>query len=89
MNEQTNKEYQCFYLDPSMKLGHADDAEVLFETNDLGEACYFVYNRYLAEGKAIAVYQPRSKGYREIYRKRPHDGQPRGKNGKFQKRPAQ
>jgi hypothetical protein len=62
-------EYQCFYLSENYKLAHEDDAEVLFESDSLGECCSFVYNLFRKEGKSIAVYQPRSKHYRELYRK--------------------
>jgi hypothetical protein len=86
MNTKTTFEYQCFYLDPTKKLAHADDAEVLFESDKLDECCGFVYDRYKSEGKDIAVFQPRTQSYREIYRKRPHDGQPRNKSGQFGKR---
>ncbi len=60
-------EYQCFYLNPDYKLAHDDDAEVLFETDNLGEACTFVYNKFKQEKRDIAVYQPRTEGYREHY----------------------
>lgn len=61
-------EYQCFYLDPTMVLGHDDDAPILFETDNLGEACTFVYKDWNINHIGIAVYQPRSNAYREIYR---------------------
>jgi hypothetical protein len=61
-------EYQCFYLDPTMQLAHADDAVPLMETDNLGEACTFVYKDWNINHRDIAVYQPRSQGYREIYR---------------------
>jgi hypothetical protein len=61
-------EYKCFYLNPAMKLGHDDDAVVLFESNNLAEAGSFIYNDWKLNKRDIAVYQPRSKGYREIYR---------------------
>lgn len=60
-------EYQCFYLNPESKLAHDDDAEVLFESNNLAECCSFVYNKFKTEKRDIAVYQPRSQGYRELY----------------------
>ena len=60
-------EYQCFYLNPEYKLAHDDDAEVLFETDCLGEAGSFVYNRFKIEKRDIAVWQPRTQGYREYY----------------------
>ena len=67
-------EYQCFYLNPEYKLAHDDDAEVLFETDDLAEACYFVYNKFLQEKRDIAVYQPRTGDYRELYRNKRRNG---------------
>jgi hypothetical protein len=61
-------EYQCFYLSENYKLAHEDDAEVLFESDNLGSCLVFVYNKFRAEGKSIAVYQPRHGSYREWYR---------------------
>ena len=61
-------ESQCFYLDPAMKLGHADDAVVLFESDCLAKAGSFVYQDWLKNKRDIAVYQPRSQCYRELYR---------------------
>ena len=60
-------EYQCFYLNPEFKRAHDEDAEVLFETDNLALACTFVYNKFKQEKRDIAVYQPRSKVYRELY----------------------
>lgn len=82
-----SKEYQCFYLNPAYKLGHDDDAEVLFESDSLYDAMHFVYTKFKEEGKDIAVYQPRSKGYREYYMspKRDAKGKLRHQNGKFAK----
>lgn len=70
-------EYQCFYLSPNYKLAHEDDAEVLFETDNLGHACSFVYNKFNEEGKDIAVYQPRLESYREYYRNPARDNKGR------------
>lgn len=72
------KEYQCFYLDPRYKLAHADDAEVLLETDDLAEACTFIYRKFKEEGKDIAVWQPRTQGYRGHYQQLKRD-----KKGRF------
>jgi hypothetical protein len=60
-------EYQCFYLNPEYKLAHDDDAEVLFETDNLALACTFVYNKFNQEKRDIAVYQPRNQGYCQYY----------------------
>ena len=60
-------EYQCFYLNPEYKLAHDDDAEVLFESDNLAAACSFVYNDWKLNNRDIGVYQPRSQGYRELY----------------------
>ena len=70
-------EYQCFYLNPEYKLAHDDDAELLFESDCLAEAGSFVYNRFKIEKRDIAVYQPRSKGYREIYQNKRRDAKGR------------
>jgi hypothetical protein len=63
-------EYQCFYLNPAMKLAHDDDAEVLFESNSLGECCNFVYEKFKLEKRNIGVYQPRIQSYRDLYQNR-------------------
>ena len=60
------KEYVCVDLDPSFKLSHGDN-QPLLETDDLAEACFFVYNRFKELGIECAVYQQRTDGYREIY----------------------
>ena len=73
-------EYQCFYLNPEYKLAHDDDAQVLFETDNLAEACSFVYNLFKQEKRDIAVYQPRSQGYRAHYQNKLRDSK-----GRFQK----
>ncbi len=75
------KEYQCFYLNPEYKLAHDDDAEVLFQTDCLAEACTFVYKKFQEEGLDIAVWQPRHETYREIYQKKARDSK-----GRFVKR---
>ena len=75
------KEYQCFYLNPEFKLAHDDDAPVLFQTDDLAEACVFVYNLFKLEGKDVAVWQPRHGHYREIYQQKARDSK-----GRFTKR---
>lgn len=74
-------QYQCFYLSDNYKLAHEDDAEVLFESDSLGECCNFVYAKFKAEGRNIAVYQPRIDSYREVYMNKTRDS-----SGKFCKR---
>lgn len=70
-------EYQCVYLNPEYKLAHDDDAEILFETNDLAEACTFIYEKFTLEKRDIAVYQPRTKGYRDHYQNKRRDAKGR------------
>lgn len=70
-------EYQCFYLSPNYQLSHENDAEILFESDNLAEAGDFIYRKWLEEKRDIAVYQPRTEGYREIYRNPSRD--PKGK----------
>ena len=70
-------EYQCFYLNPDYKLAHDDDAEVLFETDNLAEACTFVARKFIQEKRDIAVYQPRTEGYREHYQNKARDAKGR------------
>lgn len=61
-------EYKCYYLNPEYRLAHDDDAEVLFESDNLAKCCSFVYNDFKKNGKDIAVWQERHGGaYREIY----------------------
>lgn len=75
-------EYQCFHLSEKYKLAHEDDAPVLFETDNLAEACTYVYHRWLEEKRDIAVWQARHGGaYREIYRHKARD-----EKGRFVKR---
>ena len=74
-------EYQCFYLNPEFKLAHDDDAPVLFETDNLALACSYVYDDWKKNQRDIAVYQPRTVGYREIYRHKARDAK-----GRFEKR---
>ena len=76
------KQYQCFYLNPEHRLAHDDDAEVLFESDCLAECCSFVYRDFLKNKRDIAVYQPRTKDYREIYQNKRRDA--KGKFSKFE-----
>ena len=56
----------------------------MLATDDLAEACGFVYNHFKATGVECAVYQERSAGYREIYQhKTYHDKRDRA--GRFAK----
>lgn len=67
MNEQIKpKEYQCVYLSQEHRLWHDESATPIMETDDLSEACGFVHNLFQKEKKDIAVWQPRSQGYRAI-----------------------
>ena len=66
-------EYQCFFLNPDYRLAHDDDAEVLFESDNLGECCVFVYEHFKKNKQDIAVWQPRTAGYREIYKNKKRD----------------
>lgn len=77
-------EYQCYDLDPNFKLFHGDNP-VLLETDCLAEACTFVYNRYRELNIECVVYQPRTKGYREIYKHQTTHSK-RGSDGRFVKK---
>ena len=79
------KEYQVFRLDPNTKMSHIEGAPLL-ETNDQSEAHSFIYDAFKNEGLELCIFQPRNQGYVGYYRKMPHDGQPRAKNGRFGKR---
>lgn len=61
------KEYQCFLLDPYLKMCHIDGTCML-ETDDLYEACGLVYRLFTDYGIEACVYQPRHQTYREYYR---------------------
>jgi hypothetical protein len=71
------KEYVCVYLNPEYTLAHDDDAEILLATDNLGEACTFVYNKFKEEKRDIAVFQERSQGYRSVYKNKPRDAKGR------------
>jgi len=75
------KEYVCVYLNPEYKMCHDDDAEILFATDNLGEACGFIYEKFKIEKKDIAIYQERSQGYRGCYQNKARDSK-----GRFEKR---
>ena len=66
-------EYQCLLLDPSRRLSPYDDAEVLCETDDLGEACVFIYHHWERHQLDICVYQPRYQYIRGYYRRQARD----------------
>lgn len=70
-------EYQCFYLNPEFNLAHDEDAEVLFETDNLAEACTFIYRKFQVEKKDIAVWQSRTQGYRDYYQTKKRDAKGR------------
>lgn len=73
-------EYQCFYLKPTQRLSHDDDA-VLFEHDSIAQASSFIYRKWLVEKQDIAIFQPRHRCYREVYRTQPRDAL-----GRFRKR---
>ena len=74
-------EYQCVFLSEKYKLGHDDDAEILLETDNLAIACTFIYHHWLENKRDIAIWQPRTQGYRGIYRHKA-----RNEKGRFIKR---
>jgi hypothetical protein len=74
-------EYQCFYLDPTKQLAHDETNIPLYESNSLPECCGFVYALWNKEHADVAVYQPRTNSYREIYRNPARNGR-----GQFCKR---
>lgn len=66
MNQATKtKEYQCYLLDPECKLYHI--GKVLLETDDLAEACSFVYKHFEGSNQECCVWQERTKSYREVH----------------------
>ncbi len=77
------KEYVCVLLSPDHKLFHFEQVPLL-ETNDLGEACVFVYNLFNTTGQECAVFQERSAGYCEVYQHKTYHNK-RARNGRFVK----
>ena len=75
------KEYVCVYLNPEYKLAHDDDAEILFATDNVAEACGFIYEKFKLEKKDIAIWQERTQGYRGHYQNKARDSK-----GRFEKR---
>lgn len=63
-------EYQVVYLDRDLKLSHDESQVPILETDNLAIACSLCYKKFKEEGLDIAVYQPRTEGYREIYQKK-------------------
>lgn len=66
-SETGAKEYQCVLLNPDRKFDH-DEQTPLLETDDLAEACGFIYQYFKETGLEVAVWQERSQGYRDYYR---------------------
>jgi hypothetical protein len=62
------REYQVFRLDPTTKMSHIE-GEPLLETDNLAEACTFIYDAFRNEGAELCVFQPRTQGYCDYYRK--------------------
>jgi hypothetical protein len=58
--------FQCFDLDINLVLFH--QGECLFETDDLAQACVFIYNRFHSTGIECAVWQERTQTYRQVYK---------------------
>ena len=61
-------EYVVVHLSPNYNCAHEDDAPILFEHDDLGKAMDYCSGRWDSEKVDIAVYQPRTEGYRQIIR---------------------
>ncbi len=76
-------EYQVFQLDPNTKMSHIE-GEPIMETNNLAEACVYVYNAFKNEQLELCVFQPRTQCYREYYR-HSNKHSTRAANGKFTK----
>lgn len=70
------REYECVLLDPRYKLWHdeEDSSVVLFATDNLGEACGFVYNYCKEHNVSVGVWQQRTQGYREHYHQTDDEG---------------
>lgn len=78
------KEYEVFRLDPNTKLSHIEGEAPLLSTDRLDEACAFIYNAFHNEGLELCVWQERSQGYCDYYRKSPK----RDRKGRFAKETA-
>jgi hypothetical protein len=61
-------EYVVVHLSPNYKCAHEDDAPILFESDCLAQAITYSSKRWDSEKVDIAVYQPRTEGYRQINR---------------------
>lgn len=62
-------EYKCVLLNSTAKLAHDETIPVLFESDNMVEACVFIYEHFQNHGLAVAVWQPRHSIYRSYYRK--------------------
>lgn len=78
---QETFEYECYLLDPNTTMSHIE-GEAMLKTNELHEACSFVYNLFIKDGTEACVYQPRLDAYRDSYRKSEFS---RDKKGRFTK----
>ena len=74
-------EYVVVHLSPNYKCAHEDDAPILFESDSLPEAMSYCWKQWDSEKVDIAVYQPRTEGYRQIIRHPARDAK-----GRFQAR---
>ena len=62
------KEYECRILDPELNLYWVEGAPNLFETDDLGEACNFIYLYFNNMGIECGIWQERTQGWRGYYK---------------------
>ena len=71
MQNAQSFEYEVYFMDDTRKRCHT--GEVILATNNLAVACSYCYDYFKKYGNSIGVWQPRTQGYREHYRKIPRD----------------
>ena len=64
------KEYQVVYLDETTKLSQLEGVAPISETNDLHEALNMMAFIWESEGAEVAVWQPRTQGFRGYHKRK-------------------
>lgn len=59
--------YQIYFLNPEYQLAHDDDAELLFDSNDLGAALVKFQELWVQTKKDIGIYMPTNGGYADYH----------------------
>lgn len=69
--------YQIFFLNPEYKLAHDDDAEVLFEGDDICKVGVEFERIWQETGKDIGIYMPINGSYTDYHQNRRRDSKGR------------